>query len=233
MVYVSRTTEKALAKYKENYQDYVNNELVKVAHYREQYKKIKGSLADQVIERAIWYMDHGYTVYGHGFNSYHSHGVLDCSGFTKLVYGDFGIELTGISKKYENIGLRVEGVFHKIVDEHWDLEGVENLRPGDLLTWWKERPDKTFYIGHVGIYMGQLNGNPAVIGTTSGTPTALGIISSFRRWFGLHFYNAQRILPEGSWTPGKVIAGHDDKGPVIPNQYVLPPQKPIVMPKQD
>jgi hypothetical protein len=231
--FVSMTTEKAIAKYKQNYDDYVKNELVKVDHYRKAYKKIKGSLADQIVERAIWYMEHGYTVYGHGFNSYHSDGVVDCSGFTKLVYGDFGFELTGVAKKYDNIGTRVEGVYTKIVDEYWSLEGVENLRPGDIFTWWKQRLDGTFYIGHVGIYMGQLDGKPAVICTTrgTGTPTAIGIISGFRRWFGQHFYNAQRILPEGSWTPGKGIPGHEDRGPVIPKQYVLPPQKPIVMPK--
>jgi hypothetical protein len=228
--YVSLTTEEAVAKYKKNYDEYVKKELVRVAQYREAYKHIKGSLADQIVERAIWYMEHGYTVYGHGYNSYHSDGVVDCSGFTKLVYGDFGFELTGVAKKYDNIGTRVEGVYKKIVDGYWSLEGLENLRPGDILTWWKQRPDGTFYIGHVGIYMGQLDGNPAVICTASGAPTAIGIITGFKRWYGLHFYNAQRILPEGSWTPGKMIPGHEDRGPVIPERYVLPPQKPIVMP---
>lgn len=228
--YVSMTTEEAVAKYKANYEDYFKNELVKVDQYRKTYRNLRGSLADQVVERAIWYMNHGYTVYGHGFNSYHSDGVVDCSGLTKLVFGDFGFELFGVSKRYESIGTRVEGVYHKIVNSFWSLEGVENLLPGDILTWWKVQTDKTYGIGHVGIYMGQINGKPTVISTTSGTPTAIGIISSFKRWYGKNFYNAQRILPEGSWIPGKGMIGHEDKGPVIPKKYVLPPQNPIVMP---
>jgi hypothetical protein len=37
-------------------------------------------------------------------------------------------------------------------------------------------------------------------------------------------------LPEGSWTPEKIIMEHEDTGPVIPRRYALPPQKPIIMP---
>ncbi len=228
--YISLTTEEAVAKYKKNYEDYVKMELVKVAKYRESYKHIKGSLADQVIERAIWYMEHGYTVYGHGLNSYHSDGVVDCSGFTKLVFGDFSFELTGVCKKYADIGNKIENVYTKRVDLSWSLDGVENLRPADILTWWKGTSERDSYIGHVGIYIGQLDGKPAVISTTAGTPTAIGIVSSFKRWYGKHFYNAQRILPEGSWSSQIMIVGHDDKGPIIPKQYVLPPQKPIELP---
>ncbi|MBO8177831.1 MAG: C40 family peptidase [Bacillus sp. (in: Bacteria)] len=230
--YISLTTEEAIAKYEANYNDYKNNELKKVKQYRDSYQHIKGSLADQIVERAIWYMEHGYTVYGHGYNSYHSDGVLDCSGFIKLVYGDFGFDLTGVAKKYVDIGKRVDGVYQKIVDEYWHLEGVKHLRPGDIFTWWKERSNHTVYIGHVGIYMGELEGRPSVICTARGTPTAIGIISSFKRWYGRNFYNVQRILPEGSWTPGIVIDGHEDRGPVIPKRYVLPPQKPIIMPNR-
>lgn len=228
--YIKLTTEEAIAKYQANYNGYVKKELVKVDHYRKTYNHLKGCLADQIVERAIWYMHNGYTVYGHGLNSYHTDGVLDCSGFTKLVFGDFGFELTGVSKRYESIGTRVDGVYHKLVNTYWGLEGVEKLRLGDIMTWWKQRDDGTYYIGHVGIYMGQLKRNPMVIGTADGTPTALGIINSFRRWYGRNFYNAQRILPEGSWTPGMKIDGHKDKGPVIPKRYVLPPQNPIVLP---
>lgn len=229
--YVSMTTEEAIARYNANYEKYVKHDLLLVDQYREEHKNIRGSLADHVIERAIWYMDNGYAVYGSGLNSYHSDGVVDCSGFTKLVYGDFGFELSGIAKKYDQFGTRVENVDPMQNDKNWYLEGVENLRPGDILTWWKERIDGSRYIGHVAIYMGQIEGKIAVIGTTKDTPTALGIKTNFSYWKRKHFYSAQRILPEGSWTPGKVIIGHEDKGLVIPKQYVLPPQKPIIMPE--
>ncbi len=229
--FISLSPEEAIAKYKEKYQSYVELELVKVAQYRELSKGIRGSLADQVIERAIWYMDHGYIVWGNGWNSYHSHGVADCSNFMKLVYGDFGFELTGVAKKYDQMGTRIKCVYPMKVGRFWHLEGLENIRPGDLLTWWQDRKDNSRFVKHVAIYMGQIEGSPAVIGTTQGAPTAVGINNKFRRWWGKCFYTAQRILPEGSWTPGKIIAGQEDRGPVIPREYVLPPQKPIIMPE--
>ena len=230
---VSLTTEQAIAKYKKYYDNYVKHDLVKVKQYRAAYKHIKGSLADQIVERAIWYMEHGYTVYGTGRNSYHSHGVVDCSEFTKLVFGDFGFQLTGAVKKYDRVGEKVEGVYPVEEDGSWRLEGVDHLRPGDICTWWRQRSDGSKFVNHVAIYMGQLNGKPAVIGTYGyGSPTALGIVTRFKNWWGKHFYTAQRVLPEGSWTPGYVIPGHEDRGPVIPQQYILPPQKPIVMPER-
>lgn len=229
--YVSMTTKEAIARYNTNYGKYVKHDLLLVNRYREEHKNIGGSLADQVIERAIWYMEHGYPVYGSGLNSYHTDGVVDCSGFTKLVYGDFGFKLSGIAKKYDQFGTKVENIYPMKKKKGWYLKGVENLRPGDILTWWKERADGSRYIGHVAIYMGQIKGKLAVIGTAKDTPTALGIKTNFSYWRSKHFYSAQRILPEGSWTPGKEIVGHEDKGVIIPKQYVLPPQKPIVMPE--
>ncbi len=228
--YVSMMTEAAIAKYKANSESYIRHEAVKVDQYRESYKHIKGSLADQIVERAIWYMEHGYTVYGSGRNSYRFCGVVDCSGFTKLVYGDFGFHLTGVSKKYDQVGTAIPGVYQKNEYGLYRLRGLENVRPGDIFTWWKARPGGKRYIGHVAIYMGRLNGKPAVIGTSKGAPTAIGIITGFKRWYGEHFHTARRILPEGSWTPGQTMDGHADQGPVIPKRYVLPPQKPIIMP---
>ncbi|GAX91789.1 hypothetical protein EFBL_3480 [Effusibacillus lacus] len=220
----------AIAKYKKYYDDYQRDELVKVKQYRDNYQSMNGSLADQIIERAIWYMENGYMVYGHGYKSYEKKGLVDCSEFTKLVYGDFGFKISEVARKYDEVGSKVSGVYPKKVNGKWKLEGTENLRPGDILTWWK-KDNNGKYIGHVAIYMGMLNGEPAVIGTRGdGNPTAIGIVNNFDYWWGEHFFTARRVLPDGSWTPGKTITGHEDKGPVIPKSYVLPPQRPIVMP---
>lgn len=77
-----------------------------------------------------------------------------------------------------------------------------------------------------------LNGQPAVIGTRGdGNPTAIGIVNNFNYWWGSNFFSAQRVLPEGAWTPGKTIPGQTAKEPMIPQKYVLPPQKKVVLPK--
>ncbi|WP_018131650.1 NlpC/P60 family protein [Effusibacillus pohliae] len=226
------TRSEAIAKYKKYYADYQKDELVKVQQYRDAYRNIRGSVADQVIERAIWYMDNGYMVYGHGYNSYQTKGLIDCSEFTKLVYGDFGFNITDVARNYGSVGTRITGVYPKKVNGKWKLEGTENLLPGDILTWWGRDSNGKKYIRHVAIYMGMINGQPAVIGTRSDrNPTAIGIVNDFRYWWGSNFFTAQRILPEGSWTPGKTIPGHEAKPPVIPNTYVLPPQRPVVKPQ--
>lgn len=220
------TRSEAIKKYQTYYDDYQKDELVKIAQYREKYSHIKGSLADQIVERAIWYMENGYSVYGHGYKSYEKYGILDCSEFTMLVYKDFGFNISEVSAKYDSVGQKVEGV-EKVKDgKYWKLVGTENLRPGDILTWQQDD-----HISHVAIFMGMVNGQPLVIGTRSeGNPTALGTVNDFRYWWGEKFHSARRVLPEGSWTPGKAIPGHEDRGPVIPKSYVLPPQKPVVMP---
>ncbi|MFC4769449.1 NlpC/P60 family protein, partial [Effusibacillus consociatus] len=222
----------AIQKYKRYYSDYTQEELKYIQQYRDASRNIKGSLGDQIVERAIWYMENGYMVYGHGYNSYQKKGIVDCSEYTKLVYGDFGFNITDVARKYGSVGTRIEGVYPEKVNGKWRLKGTENLRPGDILTWWAKDSKGNKYISHVAIYMGMINGQPAVIGTRSqGNPTAIGIVNNFSYWWGSNFFTAQRVLPEGSWTPGQVPKGHEAKPPVIPESYVLPPQKRIVIPK--
>jgi len=226
------TTEQAIAQYNRYYDAYTKDELVKVRQYREAYANIKGSLADQIVERAIWYMENGYMVYGHGRKAYAQTGIVDCSNFTSLVYSDFSYTIPTAVREYGTVGTRVEGVYAKKSGKYWTLQGTENLRPGDLMTWWATSNGQK-YISHSAIFMGMINGQPAVIGTRSGNPTAIGIVNDFRFWWGSNFFSVQRVLPEGSWTPGTVINGHAAKSPVIPKNPILPPQKPVIMPDQN
>lgn len=227
----SLTTSQAIVNYKQNYDSFTKDELQKIDQYRSTYSNSKGSLADQIVERAVWYMNNGYMVYGGGYKAYATEGIVDCSNFTSLVYGDFGFAITTAARNYGSVGSNVQGVYAKQVNGYWTLQGTENLRSGDIMTWWKKDSNGNKYIGHVAIYMGQLNGQPAVIGTRSaGNPTAIGIVNDFRWWWGENFFSVQRVLPEGSWTSGQVIAGHTAKVPVIPTHYVLPPQHPVEMP---
>lgn len=182
------TTQQAITKYNTYYNDYVNNELVKVQQYENLNQNIKGSLADQIVERAIWYMNNGYMVYGHGTNSYQQKGIVDCSAFTRLVFGDFGFNITGAARNYNTVGTQINGVKPVQTNGKWSLQGTENLRPGDILTWWAKDSNGNKYISHVAIYMGMMNGQPAVIGTRGdGNPTAIGIVNDFRYWWGSKF----------------------------------------------
>lgn len=219
----STTTSAAIAKYNQyiHADSYVKDELYNVADFRQKYASLSGTLAYQIVDRAIWYMENGYMVYGHGSDAYGKYGYEDCSGFTRLVFGDFGFSITGASASYDTVGTKVQGVGKKQVNGKWQLTGIENLRIGDILTW---KQNDT--ISHVAIYMGtNRDGQPVVIGTRAdGNPTALGTVDGWGYWWGEKFNSARRVLPDDAI---KGMAGHTAKAPVIPNSYVLPPQKPV------
>ncbi|MDD4588778.1 MAG: LysM peptidoglycan-binding domain-containing protein, partial [Heliobacteriaceae bacterium] len=204
---------------------YTKDDLVKVAKYRQAYSGIKGSTADNLVERAIWYMDNGYMVYGHQYKGYKDYGIVDCSNFVSLVYSDLGLDITTTAKKYGSVGTRVQGVYSKQVNGKWTIQGTENLKPGDVFTWYAKTQSGSKYISHVAIYIGMIDGQPAVIGTAdAGNPTAIGIVNDWRYWWGEKFFTVQRILPAGSWTAGQ---GIQPKAPTIPAHYQLPPQRPV------
>lgn len=219
----SYSTSEAVAKYNKyiNADSYVKDELYNAADFRTSYASLKGTLAYQVVERAIWYMENGYLIYGHGHDAYGKYGYEDCSGFTRLVFGDFGYNITGSSRSYDSVGTKVAGVGKKKVGGKWQLTGIENLRIGDILTW-----QSTSRISHVAIYMGtNRDGQPVVIGTRgSGNPTALGTVDSWSYWWGEKFHSARRVLPDAALTG---MAGKIEKPPVIPQSYILPPQKTV------
>ncbi|WP_081417151.1 NlpC/P60 family protein [Paenibacillus sp. Soil522] len=200
---------------------YVKDELYNVADFRSKYASLKGTLAYRVIERAIWYMENGYFIYGHGYKAYGKYGYEDCSGFTSLVFGDFGYSITESSGSYDSVGTKVAGVGKKKVDGKWQLTGTQNLRIGDILTW-----QQSDHISHVAIYMGTNRaGQPVVIGTRGeGNPTALGTVDSWSYWWGEKFHSARRVLPNAALSG---MAGKTEKPPVIPQSYILPPQKTV------
>lgn len=176
-----------------------------------------GSLAHTMAGRAIWYMEYGYMVYGH--SKYPTTGYIDCSNFVSLVYKDFGYSVTSTAKNYDQVGVKVSGVSVK----NGTMIGADKLKPGDILTF-----QRTNYISHVAIYIGNFNGKPCFIGTTTGYPTAIGIVSGFHNWYGTQFHSVRRVLPASAYAAGGKIS---DRGPVIPAKYKINPTKRIVMPK--
>jgi len=188
----------------------------------------KGSLAEALVGRAIWYMEYGFMKYGH--TKYPSTGYIDCSNFVSLVYKDFGYSITSAAKNYDKVGVKVEGVYSQKIPgtSKYTLVGVEKLKPGDIFTFWNsDAPAKT-HIGHVAIYMGEINGKPCIINTCSDRPTAIGIINNFSYWYGENLIEVRRVLPDSAFVPGKSFT---DNGPVIPAIYQIKPNKPIILPK--
>jgi hypothetical protein len=173
-------------------------------------------------------MEYGYTVYGHTL--YAKTGYIDCSQYTSRVYGDFGYSITGASRKYTTVGTRVAGVYSAKIPgtSRYQLIGVDKLKPGDLFTFWKKDSSGNKYIARVALYMGKINGKPAIINTRSDRPTALGLVTDFSYWYGSNLYDVRRVLPSSAYVKGG--AAINDKGPVIPAVYHM--RKGIViMPK--
>ena len=179
------TTSEYIATYQSSLTDYNKHEVPLVKAFRASYD---GSLASQIVARAVWYMENGYMVYGH--SSYAKYGTIDCSNFTSLVYRDFGYTIPTAVRSYGGVGTQVSGVYSKLQPgstTKYMLVGVDNLRPGDLFLYWKTDSQGNRYIAHTAIYMGELDGQPAIIHTISGRPTAIGITTSFTWWYGEHF----------------------------------------------
>ncbi|MGE5390208.1 MAG: C40 family peptidase [Deltaproteobacteria bacterium] len=186
------------------------------------------SPAQALVARAIWYMKYGYMVYGH--TKYPTTGYIDCSNFVSLVYKDLGYSITSAARKYNTVGRSVSGVYSRKQTgstKKYTLVGVDKLKPGDIMTFWKEDSSGNRYIGHVAIYMGKLNNKPAIIQTCKGNPTAIGITTSFTYWYGEHFAGARRVLPSSAYVPG---TSYQDLGPVIPAVYKMA-VGPVIMPK--
>ncbi|MGE5403358.1 MAG: hypothetical protein ACM3PP_00260 [Candidatus Saccharibacteria bacterium] len=197
-----------------------------------------GSLAHRIAARAIWYLEYGFTVYGH--TQYATTGFIDCSQYTSRIYKDFGYPITGVSRYYDTVGTVIQGVYSTLQPgstTKWMLVGTENLKPGDILTWWKDDPTLGRHIGHVGIYLGKIYGYPSVAMTISGRPTALGILTSFTYWYGEHFQDARRILPASAYVADSnykgITAGtaYEPPAPVIPALYQMQPTYPVIQPK--
>jgi peptidoglycan hydrolase-like protein with peptidoglycan-binding domain len=188
----------------------------------------KGSLAEALVGRAIWYMEYGFMKYGH--SKYPATGYIDCSNFVSLVYKDFGYSITSAAKNYNQVGVKVNGVYAQKIPgtSKYTLVGTEKLKPGDIFTFWNsDAPAKT-HIGHVAIYMGEINGKPCIINTCKDRPTAIGIINSFAYWYGENLIEVRRVLPDSAFVAGNNFTV---QGPVIPATYQIKPDKPVIMPK--
>lgn len=125
------------------------------------------ALASRIIERAKSLQ--GITHYEYGVNQAPS--LMDCSAFTKYVYGKEGISLRWGTRYQKDAGTYVS---------------KSNLKPGDLVFF---RVGSSTSIGHVGIYMG--NGQ-----MIHNSPSADGvqIISITSGYWEDRYVTARRVL---------------------------------------
>ncbi len=98
----------------------------------------------KLVEFACKFIGNPYVYAGNDINN-----GIDCSGFTKYVYGHFGIELPRYSGAQRNCGKAVS---------------YANAKPGDLF----------FYEGHVAIYMG----NGKIVHASNSKPYPAGGIKT-------------------------------------------------------
>jgi len=187
-----------------------------------------GSLAQTLVGRAIWYMEYGYIKYGHSL--YADTGYIDCSQYVSRVFGDFGYSITSASRKYTTVGTKVEGVYAEKISgtSRYQLVGTDKLRPGDIFTFWAKDSSGNKYISHVALFMGMINGKPAIINTVSNRPTAIGIVTDFSYWYGSNLYDVRRVLPDTAQVKNGIAI--NDKGPVIPAVYQME-KGPVILPK--
>lgn len=212
-------------RYQENYPAHLKSDKVMADAFLAAYNQ---SEAQALVARAVWYMENGYMIYGH--SKYPATGFIDCSNFVSLVYKDFGYTIPTASKKYNQIGTKVEGVYSRKQENSnkYELVGIDKLKPGDIFTFWvKDGDGSETHIGHAALYMGKINGQPAIIQTKSDRPTAIGITTSFKYWYGEHFAEARRVLIDDAQLPAKAWQA---AAPVIPAIYQLQPQKAVAMP---
>ncbi|MGE5422514.1 MAG: NlpC/P60 family protein [Ignavibacteriales bacterium] len=221
------STQWYINNYYSTYPTYEKYEIPAVNTFRANYN---GSLAQALVGRAMWYMQHGYMIYGS--LGYASSGTITCSPFVALVYKDMGYKITTYASQFGTVGTKVSGVYSKLQPgstTKYMLVGTANLRPGDIFTFWDRRSDGTKYISHVAIYCGMINGQPWIIHTIKGRPTAIGMLNSYTYWYGQHFLSARRVLPSSAQQPNASLTLSK---PVIPTKYILSPQNPVVLPSQ-
>jgi hypothetical protein len=108
------------------------------------------------------------------------------------------------------------------------MSRFEAIRPGDIFTFWAEDSNGVKYISHVALYIGKINGQPSIINTVTGRPSALGIVTNFSYWYGSNLYDVRRVLPDNAYVDGGVTI--NDKGPVIPAVYQMAHDT-VILPK--
>lgn len=123
-----------------------------------------GTKADAVLETAKKYLGVPYKWGGTDPNV-----GLDCSGFVQLVYKQYGIKLPRVSQDQMHAGTKVDG--------------IENARPGDLVTFGNPAT-------HIGIYVGD---GKMIHAPRTGDVVKISPLHK-------NLSAIRRVLPDDAWT---------------------------------
>lgn len=132
---------------------------------------IGGTEADKVLQTAYKYLGVPYKWGGTDPNV-----GLDCSGFVQLVYKQHGVTLPRVSQDQMHAGRKVDG--------------IENARPGDLVTFGNPAT-------HIGIYVGD--------GKMIHAPRTGDVVKVSPLHKNLSAI--RRVLPDDAWTPAITRGG--------------------------
>ena len=131
-----------------------------------------GTLADSIIATATEAMGRPYEFGGTGTNG----EGFDCSGLIQYAYGKHGIALPRRSTDQARTGTKVD-------------RKVEQLRPGDLLTF----SNRGGAVTHVGLYMGQ---SRFIHSATRGVQVStLSAEDPYGRWWYKRWVGVRRLIP--------------------------------------
>lgn len=132
-------------------------------------------LADRLVEEAMKHIGTRYRYGARGPKSF------DCSGFTKYVYGTFGIEIGASSSEQSQQGVAVEN-------------SISNLQKGDLLFFSGRRARKK--VGHVGIYIEADESGEGLRFIHASTSGGVMISNTKEEYYSKRFLCVRRILPD-------------------------------------
>lgn len=135
-------------------------------------------LADRLIAEAEKYIGVPYRLGGKGPKSF------DCSGYTRYVYGKFGIDISANSTAQAAQGREVKG-------------SVSNLQKGDILLFGMRNNRKR--IGHVGLYIGS-DASGDVFSFIHASRSGVRVSKSNEDYWASRFLGARRLLPD--FLPG-------------------------------
>lgn len=151
-------------------------------------------LADSLIEYGSHYIGKPYRRAGNGPSAF------DCSGFTRFVYGHFGIDLPHNSAAQGKVGKPVEG-------------DLSMLQKGDLVLFSGSRVSNN--IGHVGIFIELDPSGESFAFIHASTSDGVRISHSNEDYYKKRFRAVRRVLPDFEDEPEKELREDVKEGAVI------------------
>lgn len=158
-------------------------------------------LADSLIEYGSHYIGKPYRRAGNGPSSF------DCSGFTRFVYGHYGIDLPHNSAAQGKVGRPVEG-------------DISTLQKGDLVLFSGSRVSNN--IGHVGIFIELDPSGESFSFIHASISDGVRISHSDEDYYRKRFRAVRRVLPDFEEEPQKEIREEVREGAVIEMVEKLP-----------